>query len=131
MTTSQSIYYLDHLLFSIESLQPGCGKKAPGHMRIVGGKAAKPGDWPWIVTFDYKKNFGNPGHHCGGSLLTTEWILSAAHCFHDDKDESQYSLKLGKYSHYIFFSKFFYNYKNNFLCFFAYLFIFDSNTVKI
>jgi len=79
------------------SLQPGCGKKAPGHMRIVGGKAAKPGDWPWIVTFDYKQNFGNPGHHCGGSLLTSQWILSAAHCFFDDKDESQYSLKLGEH----------------------------------
>eukprot|EP00795_Rhopilema_esculentum_P002651 gene2651-850_t len=79
------------------NLQPGCGKKGPGHTRIVGGTAAKPGDWPWIVTFDYKYNTGNPGHQCGGTLITDEWILSAAHCFYDDKDKSNYWLTIGEH----------------------------------
>lgn len=91
------VFLIPKLLhFAKGSLQPGCGKKGPGHTRIVGGQAAKPGDWPWIVTFDYEFNTANPGHHCGGTLLTDEWILSAAHCFYDDKDKSRYTLTLGK-----------------------------------
>eukprot|EP00794_Sanderia_malayensis_P020512 gene20512-22530_t len=80
-----------------KSLQPGCGRKGSSHTRIVGGTMAKPGDWPWMVTFDYKKNYINPGHHCGGALISDEWILSAAHCFYSDQDASQYSLILGEH----------------------------------
>lgn len=80
-----------------KSLQPGCGKKGPGHTRIVGGVAAKPGEWPWIVTFDYLYNTANPGHHCGGTLITDEWILSAAHCFYSDMDKSRYWFSLGEH----------------------------------
>lgn len=85
----------DFLSLLQESLQPGCGIKGPSHTRIVGGVMAKPGDWPWMVNFDYKHNYANPGHHCGGSLITDEWILSAAHCFYSDLDKSKYWLVLG------------------------------------
>ena len=82
------------LCFSIE-IQQGCGKKGPSHTRIVGGKNAKPGDWPWQVNFDYKYNTGNPGHYCGGILITQEWIISAAHCFFNDQNKDNYWFKLG------------------------------------
>uniref|UniRef100_A0A3P9HR66 Peptidase S1 domain-containing protein n=1 Tax=Oryzias latipes TaxID=8090 RepID=A0A3P9HR66_ORYLA len=42
--------------------------------RIVGGQAAAAGAWPWQVRLDIN------GALCGGSLINSQWILSAAHC---------------------------------------------------
>ncbi|XP_061079273.1 serine protease 27-like isoform X1 [Conger conger] len=61
--------------------------------RIVGGIDAIDGAWPWQVDVQDIKH----GHVCGGSLLTQEWVLSAAHCFPDPSDVSSYILYMGRY----------------------------------
>ena len=44
-----------------------------GHTgRIVNGEIAPVGQYPWFAAYDY------PG--CGGSLITSEFVLTAAHC---------------------------------------------------
>ncbi|XP_016101056.1 coagulation factor XI-like [Sinocyclocheilus grahami] len=53
-----------------------CGR-APLSNKIAGGGGAKAGDWPWQVSI-HVVGFG---HNCGGSLITKDWVLSAAHCF--------------------------------------------------
>uniref|UniRef100_A0A8C5Q757 Peptidase S1 domain-containing protein n=1 Tax=Leptobrachium leishanense TaxID=445787 RepID=A0A8C5Q757_9ANUR len=55
--------------------------------RIVGGMDSVDGEWPWQVSILYRGS-----HSCGGSLISNQWILSAAHCF-----ASKYDIYLGGY----------------------------------
>uniref|UniRef100_A0A3Q2EF90 Zgc:100868 n=1 Tax=Cyprinodon variegatus TaxID=28743 RepID=A0A3Q2EF90_CYPVA len=50
-----------------------CGQPSL-NTRIVGGQAAPPGSWPWQVSLHILDHF------CGGSLVTDQWVLTAAHC---------------------------------------------------
>nr|XP_002716708.1 enteropeptidase [Oryctolagus cuniculus] len=43
--------------------------------RIVGGTNANEGAWPWIVALHY-----NGQLLCGASLVSRDWLVSAAHC---------------------------------------------------
>ncbi|CAH1255087.1 PRSS2 [Branchiostoma lanceolatum] len=43
--------------------------------RIVGGSEAIPGEFPWQVSLQ-----GSGRYFCGGTLLNSQWVLSAAQC---------------------------------------------------
>ncbi|KAL7035117.1 hypothetical protein ACKWTF_008233 [Chironomus riparius] len=45
-------------------------------LKIIGGKVARRGAWPWQVAIlnRYKEAF------CGGTLISPNWVLTASHC---------------------------------------------------
>ncbi|XP_075687740.1 serine protease 33-like [Rhinoderma darwinii] len=64
--------------------------------RIVGGTDALDGEWPWQVALLYYKQ--NAWYlHCGGSLIASQWVLTAAHCFDSDSYIGNYNVQLGSY----------------------------------
>lgn len=50
-----------------------CGV-APLNTRVVGGENAPAGSWPWQVSIHITF------HICGGTLISDQWVLTAAHC---------------------------------------------------
>lgn len=48
--------------------------------RIVGGKAAPDGAWPWQIVLFQRGANGVYIPICGGSLISAQWVLTAAHC---------------------------------------------------
>ncbi|XP_038646826.1 granzyme K-like [Scyliorhinus canicula] len=44
-------------------------------MEIIGGQEAVPHSRPYMASIQFRKN-----HGCGGALIKTSWVLTAAHC---------------------------------------------------
>ena len=72
-----------------KSMAGECG--IPGPMdRIVGGTEATPHSYPWMAAL-----FVDDQWFCGGSLISDEWVLTAAHCA---KDASEMKVSLGAHN---------------------------------
>ncbi|XP_069878035.1 serine protease 56 [Dipodomys merriami] len=85
--------------FLQEPSEPGpCGERLPGaanvtraHGRIVGGSAAPPGAWPWLVRLRLGRQ-----PLCGGVLVAASWVLTAAHCFVGASNELLWTVALAE-----------------------------------
>nr|XP_015195711.1 PREDICTED: granzyme K-like isoform X1 [Lepisosteus oculatus] len=64
-----SQFVLDVLYVSAISLATGSGSE------IVGGREVKAHSSPWMVSIQVSEK-----HVCGGTLIKSQWVLTAAHC---------------------------------------------------
>ncbi|XP_072315548.1 hepatocyte growth factor activator [Eucyclogobius newberryi] len=74
-----------------------CGKKHKKRLsiataRIMGGTSALPGTHPWIVAI----YIGQSGF-CAGTLVSSCWVVSAAHCFFRNPLKSQIRVVFGQH----------------------------------
>ncbi|XP_034027430.1 chymotrypsin-like elastase family member 2A [Thalassophryne amazonica] len=74
----------------------GCGVPAvpPLQGRVVGGEDVKPHSWPWQISLQYNRQ-GEWRHTCGGTLISDQWVLTAAHCISSSRE---YKVALGKHN---------------------------------
>ena len=86
------------LLFAIVStlaVDPKCGVKTvnpPFGDRIIGGRNALPMEWPWQASM-LVRNISR--HRCGGTIINSQWIMTAAHCVDGFKDPNEWKVVLG------------------------------------
>ncbi|TNM89048.1 elastase-1-like [Takifugu flavidus] len=56
--------------------------------RVVGGvEVPYHSSWPWQVSLQYYSE-GSYRHFCGGTLIRTQWVMTAAHCVYSPRSIS-------------------------------------------
>uniref|UniRef100_A0AAG5CUB7 CLIP domain-containing serine protease n=1 Tax=Anopheles atroparvus TaxID=41427 RepID=A0AAG5CUB7_ANOAO len=77
-----NIVPVDNRLESLEQRQRLLPDECGLHLsdRIIGGERAKLDEYPWMALLQHRRKTGALKFHCGGALISTRYVLTAAHC---------------------------------------------------
>ncbi|XP_042900195.1 proclotting enzyme [Parasteatoda tepidariorum] len=80
-----------------------CGISNATDTRVVGGREADPGSWPWMAVVFVEKRNGVMSPDCGGALVTNRHVVTAAHCVVTGRSSTtmsprQLSIRLGAHN---------------------------------
>ncbi|XP_072005389.1 tissue-type plasminogen activator [Engystomops pustulosus] len=76
-----------------------CGIRRPKLMprfKITNGRFADITSHPWTAAIFQKARGGKEFFRCGGTLISPCWVVTASHCFHEEKSARQLRVKLGR-----------------------------------
>ncbi|XP_029050777.1 CLIP domain-containing serine protease 2-like [Osmia bicornis bicornis] len=80
-------------------LPSDCGKDLSHDQRVVGGEHTDIDEFPWMALLIYSTPNGETAS-CGGALISTRYVLTAAHCLRSKNMPISWSLvnvRLGEY----------------------------------
>uniref|UniRef100_A0A914Z190 Neurotrypsin n=1 Tax=Panagrolaimus superbus TaxID=310955 RepID=A0A914Z190_9BILA len=60
--------------------------------RIVGGTTTLPGSYPWVASLKFKNGYVQ---HCGATIISDRHLITAAHCFEEDKELADFVIEIG------------------------------------
>ncbi|MXQ94238.1 hypothetical protein E5288_WYG007354 [Bos mutus] len=60
--------------------------------RIVGGRQVAKGSYPWQVSLKQRQK-----HVCGGTIISPQWVITAAHCVANRNTVSTFNVTAGEY----------------------------------
>ncbi|XP_033620058.1 ovochymase-2 [Fukomys damarensis] len=81
---------------------PNCGQNVPKSQpwnylsifsRIVGGNQVEKGSYPWQVSLKKRKK-----HICGGTIISPQWVITAAHCVANRNIASMLNVTAGEHN---------------------------------
>ncbi|NXC37645.1 ENTK Enteropeptidase, partial [Penelope pileata] len=78
LTFTEREHCLNNLVIHLQCNIKSCGRRLETQnngARIVGGSDVSKGAWPWMVSLHF-----NSRPVCGASLVSEEWLVTAAHC---------------------------------------------------
>ncbi|KAL9985794.1 hypothetical protein ACROYT_G008239 [Oculina patagonica] len=81
------------LASTVTGQQLPCGSTPIAQSRVIGGQDAKPGAWPWQIAL---QRFGR--FICGGSLISSTWVVTAAHCVSGSSNAANYKVVVGDHN---------------------------------
>lgn len=68
------------ILLAAFALLPAALAQDESPPTVIGGQLASDGEWPWQVALIDAGGDPYAGQYCGGSLIATDWVVTAAHC---------------------------------------------------